>query len=172
MISLLLRQHKGQWEKDTNKIVCPGLLYIVLIPFNRPLDMNNVEISEKTEGVDFDRYVIINCFPLISSWTKMMLNIFYRILAYRNKTDHWISKFHILIIYITISLLQLSLKICFLECKKQTALKRQRQSWKMSKVNQVTQTTSLTQQLECQTEGKPVYAFIRRNREMDAWHSW
>lgn len=38
--------------------------------------MNNADISEKTEGVDFDCYVVINCFPLISSWTKMMPNVF------------------------------------------------------------------------------------------------
>lgn len=37
----------------------------------------------------------------------------------------------------------------------------------MSKVNQVTQTTSLTQQLGFQTEGKAVYFFIKRHMEMD-----
>lgn len=43
----------------------------------------------------------------------MMLNIFYWILAYRNKADHWIPRFNILIKNITISLLQLFLEICF-----------------------------------------------------------
>lgn len=33
----------------------------------------------------------------------------------------------------------------------------------MSKVNQVTQTTSLTQQLGYETEGKTIYVFIKRH---------